>query len=73
MRFTLPVLVTLLLLPSCGNDSHPFDAGQGQRRGTGNAPLRGPNAGDVIRDVHDDRARQNYEDRRHRRNYGYYP
>lgn len=66
-------LAIIASLASCSGDPGHFDGGQGNRRGSGNAPLQGPGAGDVIRDTHRDRARQNYEDRRDRRYYGNYP
>jgi len=71
MKYALTALSALALF-SCAGDPGHFDGGQGSRRGPGNAPLRGPSAGDVIRDTHYDRARQNYEDRTHQRRYGRY-
>ena len=72
MKASVPLLLlSALLLASCGNDPGHFDGQKGpQRSGSGNAPLEGPGADDVINDVHHDRARQNYEDRRHQRYYG---
>ena len=64
--------ISAVILSACSSDSGRFDGGKGTRRGSGNAPLEGPSAGDVIRDSRHDRARQNYEDRRHRRRYGQY-
>lgn len=61
-----------LILASCVGDAGHFDGTGGKRRGHGNAQLEGPDARDVIRDTHRDRARQNYEDRSHRRHYGNY-
>lgn len=66
------LLLVSLVLASCAGDSDHFDGTGGHRRGSGNAPLEGPDARDVIRDTHRDRARQNYEDRSHRRYYGNY-
>ena len=67
-----PALVLVAILSSaCGSDPGQFDGHKGpQRSSSGNAPLDGPGADDVINDVHHDRARQNYEDRRDRRHYG---
>ena len=72
MKAIAPILLLgSLLLASCGGDPGHFDSHKGpQRSGTGNAPLEGPTANDVINDVHHDRARQHYEDRSHRRYYG---
>jgi hypothetical protein len=70
--FKPALVLATALLSACGdsNTGH-FDSQKGlQRSSSGNAPLEGPRADDVINDVHHDRARQNYEDRRHRRYYG---
>jgi hypothetical protein len=58
-----------IALSSCAGDPGHFNGVQKgpQRRGSGNAQLQGPSARDVISDVHYDRARQNYEDRRERK------
>lgn len=71
MKYLLTTLC-IVTLSSCTGDPGHFEGGEGKRRGYGNAPLRGPSAGDVIRDIHYDRARQNYEDRNHQRRYGRY-
>jgi hypothetical protein len=71
MKYLLTT-VSAIVLSSCAGDPGHFDGGEGHRRGSGNAQLRGPSAGDVIRDTHYDRARQNYEDRSHQRRYGRY-
>lgn len=69
MKYVL-IFLSAVALSSCAGDSGHFNGGEGKRRGYGNAPLQGPTAGDVIRDTHYDRARQNYEDRTQRRRYG---
>ena len=72
-RFLLAAAsASLALFSSCAGDPGHFEGGQGTRKGSGNAELEGPGARDVIRDVHRDRARQNYEDRTGRRYYGKY-
>lgn len=69
---TFGLLVTsTMLITACAGDPGHFEGQKGpQRKSTGNAPLEGPGAREVIRDVHRDRARQNYEDRSQRRYYG---
>lgn len=66
---SIAALACSILLASCAGDPGHFDGGRATRSSRGNAALEGPSAGDVIRDVHYDRARQNYEDRRDRRRY----
>lgn len=62
MKYVFAAL-SAILLSSCAGDPGHFEGGDGRRRSYGNAALQGPSAGDVIRDTHYDRARQNYEDR----------
>jgi Spy/CpxP family protein refolding chaperone len=69
MKSFLAAAFLALAISSCAGAPGHFNGGQKgpQRRGSGNAQLEGPTARDVIRDVHYDRGRQNYEDRRERR------
>ena len=68
MKSFLAATVLAFAVSSCASDPGHFDGQKGpQRRGSGNAQLEGPNARDVIREVHYDRGRQNYEDRRERK------
>jgi len=64
------ILLLASLLGACAGNPVHFNGNESNRRGSGNAPLEGPNANDVINDVHHDRARQNYEDRTSKRRYG---
>lgn len=66
------LFTTAALVASCASDPGHFHGAEGKRRSSGNAPLEGPSAGDVIHDVHRDRVRQNYEDRTSKRRYGRY-
>lgn len=67
------LFASVTLITACAGDPGHFEGQKGpQRKSSGNAPLEGPGAREVIRDVHRDRARQNYEDRSQRRYYGNY-